>query len=307
MLNTENQRTEASGGTPVSRIPANEHNGQNTSSPRRAPAKRGDPRTAKGKMLVSRNATKHGLTSTSPVAGGESQEAWEEYYQRMREDLGPVGAAEEAVVHTLAAACWRRPRAMRREAQLMDFRRDEFEFSALDRWPREIEEVVLDGLGCRIGEAMALLECLEQLDHTIPLDNEEIINALYLPSVVCTAESLPGWLIFPREGDSWTPDDLERWICAFAEHLKTKPMELKRNAVTKGRGILDNKQKRRAYQERLELDTLFSRVSDLELVMRYEAHLDRVIDRALKELELLQRARAGEMAPLPERIEVTVN
>ncbi len=131
-------------------------------------------------------------------------------------------------------------------------------------------------------------------------------NALLLPAVLCT-DTNPPWLVFPQDGDSWTSRDIDRWILALAEDLGTTPVEVTRTAVTKGRAILERKRKRQAFQEQLEVEELFSNVSQIELIIRYEAHLDKIIDRALKQLELLQRARGGEMPPLPERIEVSLS
>jgi hypothetical protein len=41
--------------------------------------KRSGPKTAAGKRAVSQNATTHGITSLSPVAGGEDAAEWEEF------------------------------------------------------------------------------------------------------------------------------------------------------------------------------------------------------------------------------------
>lgn len=42
-----------------------------------------------------------------------------------------------------------------------------------------------------------------------------------------------------------------------------------------------------------------------EAIQRYEAHLDRALDRAYRRLEVLQRARNNDLPP-PERVDVTV-
>gem|GEM_PF-2759646 len=276
-------------------------------SPAKAPAKRGGgPRTVKGKKISSRNAIKHGITSSSPVAGGESQEEFEAFLQGMRGYFLPDGVPEEAEVYTMTSLYWRRPRVEKREAHRIDARLAELESKAVEQWPTTVEERMLDELDCDLDEAVALLEGLERLDHSISINAKDVSNALFLPAVVCT-RALPHWLIFPPPDGSWTPSDMERWICALAEHLRTSPSELTRTALSKGRGILENKQRRRTAHERLEREALFSSAADIELDLRFEVAYDRMIDRSLKRLELLQRVRGGETPPLPERIEVSVS
>jgi hypothetical protein len=281
------------------------------------PARRGGgPRTAEGKRVVAQNAIKHGLTSASPVAGGESQEDWETHLEGLRKDFAPVGTIEEIKVHELASLLWRKQRAMRYEARLIDARLEAFGSSAstmIKRPPTDTEEI-LDKLDCDLVEAISLIECLEQLDDSSPLQAGEVCNALFLPAIACTNETLPTWLVFPSEGKTWTCSDIRRWLSALAEHLGTTVEDLRRDALAKGRAILEDRRKRRAAQERLERkgliperEALFPLRTDLEVILRYENAMDRMIDRTLKQLELPQRARSGELPPSPQRIEVSVN
>jgi hypothetical protein len=276
----------------------------------------GGPRTAEGKRVVAQNATKHGLTSASPVAGGESQDDWEAHLEGMCEVFKPVGAFEKALVQVLASALWRKQRVMRYEVSLIDARLGTLGSSAsmMIRRPPTIAEEMLDELGCDLVEAIALLEHLDQLDDSTSLQTEEVCNALLLLVSVCIEDALPKWLVFPAEGDAWTCSDIRRWMSALAEHLGTTVEDLTRDALAKGRTILEDKRKRRAAQDRLErealrpeLTALFPARVDIDLLLRYEASMDRSIDRTLRQLELVQRARNGELPPPPRRIEVSVN
>src|SRR5262245_13977003 len=74
------------------------------------------PRTAAGKEHVRRNAVKHGLVAREILIPGEDLEALEELARRMRAELHPVGAEEEALVERMIACCWRLRRPARVEA-----------------------------------------------------------------------------------------------------------------------------------------------------------------------------------------------
>ena len=65
------------------------------------------PRTAAGKEHVRPNAVKHGLVAREILIPGEDLEALEELAGRMRAELHPVGAEEEALVERIGRASCR--------------------------------------------------------------------------------------------------------------------------------------------------------------------------------------------------------
>jgi hypothetical protein len=69
------------------------------------------PKTDTGKQSSSRNATRHGLTSTQIVIPGEAQSAYEELLRGMHQSYAPVNAAERVLVDQIAANVWRLMRA----------------------------------------------------------------------------------------------------------------------------------------------------------------------------------------------------
>jgi hypothetical protein len=79
---------------------------KNTGRPKRPTG----PRTARGKRASSKNATRHGILSRSPVIGSESERDWEEHLRGIRASLRPVGQYEEVLVHRAALNRWRRAR-----------------------------------------------------------------------------------------------------------------------------------------------------------------------------------------------------
>jgi hypothetical protein len=68
--------------------------------------KRG-PKTEAGKLRSSRNATRHGLLSSTIVLEGESHRRFAKLVSQFYEELQPVGEVQRQIVETAAAARWR--------------------------------------------------------------------------------------------------------------------------------------------------------------------------------------------------------
>jgi len=65
------------------------------------------PVTPEGKERSARNATRHGLLSSTIVLEGESQERFDALLSELTADLQPRNSVETALVETMAAARWR--------------------------------------------------------------------------------------------------------------------------------------------------------------------------------------------------------
>jgi hypothetical protein len=74
------------------------------------------PRTATGKAAASQNACKHGLFAREALAPGEDETAFEELAARLRQELAPEGAIEEALCARIAGCLWRLRRIVRLES-----------------------------------------------------------------------------------------------------------------------------------------------------------------------------------------------
>src|SRR6476619_1718939 len=73
------------------------------------------PKTDTGKQTSSRNAIRHGLTSTQIVLPGEDQSAYEELLRGMHQSYATANEAERVLVDQIAANAWRLMRAQRVE------------------------------------------------------------------------------------------------------------------------------------------------------------------------------------------------
>src|SRR5215212_6917373 len=87
--------------------------------PTPSPSKRG-PRTPEGKARSALNALRHGLRARAFALLPEEDPAlWDEHLCDLRSGYGPMDAAEEKLVTTLAVAMWKEIRADRQEAEVL--------------------------------------------------------------------------------------------------------------------------------------------------------------------------------------------
>jgi hypothetical protein len=75
------------------------------------------PRTAEGKAVVARNATRHGIYSSVPVIPGEDPNAWEAHRAGVVDSLAPAGLLEVNLAERAALLLWRLQRLARYEAE----------------------------------------------------------------------------------------------------------------------------------------------------------------------------------------------
>ena len=82
------------------------------------------PKGPRGKAVVSRNAEKHGVLSTTPVLDIEDRAEWEAHLRGMIESLQPEGHHETVLVHNIATYQWRKSRVVRYETEMISLYTD---------------------------------------------------------------------------------------------------------------------------------------------------------------------------------------
>jgi hypothetical protein len=78
------------------------------------------PRTAEGKAAVALNAVKHGLRAQAVVLPGEEPDEYEQYRERMLEDLQPQDLQEMEQAERIVDLAWRLRRAGRYHSAVFD-------------------------------------------------------------------------------------------------------------------------------------------------------------------------------------------
>jgi hypothetical protein len=82
------------------------------------------PKGPRGKAVVSRNAERHGVLSTTPVLDIEDPAEWEAHLRGMTESLQPEGHHETVLVHQIATYQWRKSRVVRYETEMISLYTD---------------------------------------------------------------------------------------------------------------------------------------------------------------------------------------
>ena len=77
-------------------------------------------RSSEGKQTVARNATRHNLSSASPVLAGEDKLDFERFLFECKIDLAPHTHTEHALVEQIAFAEWKLLRASQWETRIID-------------------------------------------------------------------------------------------------------------------------------------------------------------------------------------------
>src|SRR4051812_6637886 len=85
------------------------------------------PRTSGGEVIVSRNATTHGIYSNVPVVPGECPDEWEMHRAGVVASLAPVGLLEVNLAERVALLMWRLQRLARYETETVATAMEEVE------------------------------------------------------------------------------------------------------------------------------------------------------------------------------------
>jgi hypothetical protein len=299
------------------------------------------PKTARGKRTVSRNAVKHGFLAREVViTAGDGEESLKEFHdlaERLCELYEPVGVVEESLVQTIAACWWRKARVLRAENGEIRRRLDTL---AVDRVLRNSDKGNLD-LALSHME-LGLFNAENPGDNNLSTRERWSImqvaqsdlrghhsGLVYLSALLKTAKS-------EIAGDGHLSERIAKeifyrfcfWDCLFALTCLASPTEGKKEdrpseqvadkAADEKRAdlvaFIDSRLERLSTfeeyatdREKLAVDAEARSFSlppgdATDKLLRYEAHLDRQLYRAMDQLERLQRQRRGEEVPPPLNI-----
>jgi hypothetical protein len=297
------------------------------------------PKTAAGKILSRLNAATHGVLSSLQVLPHvERQCDWEAHCRALFADLKPVGYLETSLVERITLYFWRLGRVARHEREVVAIRQESLaeEIAESRREKAKINRLCEDSpmpvfgvsndmhpdeVISRPGKAkkeLALLEGFPKVPDTAVLTPSHammLIGAIEgVSKVDMYDEDFPS---FPGVPDNVTLDDFDKWtagivrgawkVIATAADMSLE--SLYAMAVTRARGELAGARAERK-QVLTQLDRgrrlrLLPGNHDLEMIGRYESHIERGLYRALHELQRLQAVRVGLIAP-PLAVDVTL-
>jgi hypothetical protein len=295
------------------------------------------PKTERGKRAVSRNAIKHGLLAREVViTAGDGEENLEEFnalLERLWESYEPMGVVEESLIQTIATCWWRKARVIRAENGEIRKRLDTLK---LDQALRNSDTVnltlVVSNLELGFFDRENPADKIPSTEQWAAIQGHQTTlrahrnGLLYLRAVLETAKAemaKDGFLSdgtrsdIIREFGCW--DYLLSLQCSQAgppasktearssEKIADPQTQQRANTVAVIEDRLERIRKFNGYalrSENLTADAEARRFSfpssdATDKLIRYEAHLDRQLYRAMDELERQQRRRKGESVPPP--------
>ena len=300
------------------------------------------PKTVRGKRIVARNAIKHGFLAREVViTAGEGEETVEEFYSLidgLGEYYAPVGVVEELLVQTVATCWWRKARVLRAENGEIRRRLDT---AAVDLALRNSDEVNLylmlrqldlglfnaeNGGDDKVSTRERWLAMQAAQNNLRGHHSGLTYLSVLLQKAKSEIASEDGISEKTRMG---IVEAFCFWDCLFALTCSNAgPPELK--VDDQPPAIVEEKESGKKLadvvafiDERLERISLFrgyalereklNRDSETrsfslppavatDKLLRYEAHLDRQLYRAMDQLERVQRQRRGDNVPPPLNI-----
>lgn len=281
---------------------------------------RNGPRTARGKAIASRNALKHGIFSDAIVLKGESRERYQSLLKSLWETLEPEGRLEELLVEKLAAISWRHRRLLVAESAEIRKNTEFLEWDQQNREREEAEEIGSSaffpgnhGLMRKICNPNVLERCLEllaELRQGIETDgfdkerDESIFRRVYGDESHLYKTLWDEYLEWLDTAEI-SEGERKRQGCATPEQCKQIVLRELGAEIRR----LERYQKAHASVEcdRTKLEMLRRGIphsTELDHLLRYETSMERAFDRALGQLERVQRLRRGQ--PVAPRIDVNV-
>ena len=287
---------------------------------------KGGPVTQEGKEVVKWNATRHGIRSPAPVVPGvEKVEDWEEHRDRVLESLQPEGHLELVLAERVALLSWRLHRVTRYETEsialfqekaeddLADMRRfasrvlgaahpedvrsnlkaARSDHRLLKRLPKLQDDKHLSSF-----DADRILWAVVEVTDRVAEDEiapEDLLEEISIPGVPESAEEREGY-------EGWSAGAVRAGVEAIATATGEDSEELLDVATDSARREVIRKEQAAEQVERnlerMSRERLLPDEKTLEKVSRYEAHLSRLLFKALHELEALQVRRSGGVVPL---------
>jgi len=279
-------------------------------------AKSTGPRTPRGRAASKMNAIKHGILShevlLSSRLGRESVEEFEALHQRFVEDLQPEGPLEEMLVDQIVTAHWRQRRALTAEAgeiarglHVIKRRRDLGPAPSVMR----LQSLVWSDPALALEQSAAgnavLAEWLTEMRRTVKV--EGALTEASIQSLAALLGGKPSSLVeeledFRRSLDPapGNPDAAQR------EDVKTETIAFLDRRIDFHRTM----RRHWADQDEQENDARLAAAmlpsnEVLDKIQRYETKLERQIQRAMVQLERVQRMRRGETIPAPLSVDLS--
>jgi hypothetical protein len=259
----------------------------------------GGPRTARGKKASSGNSRTHGIFATALLLREESAAEFNGLLQGFRDYFRPEGTPEDVLVEELATLKWRQRRLLNAEkAEIQSGR--EFNPRTAERERENRLEFAMGELSVTT-ESFGLLEkatnplilrqvteLLDSLEFSItkkgldPMEDRSVIAKIFGEDCLCDLRQQ-----YEICDDPTVDLPIEERIAKFIHCLRAE----------KARFTREEKRLKKLSEQKEKMEIESSWVPEapkLERLLRYAASIERSFERALNQLERLQRYRLGQ-------------
>lgn len=282
------------------------------------------PRTAAGKAVVSQNAVRHGLRAQRVVIEGESQAEFDDFRNRLIDQLAPADTMETLLADRIAAGFWRLRRTGQIEARIFDEMRQalyaEQKQAAGPADDPRFDDVLLEDFNSL---PSGLLKAFEESDADASFrdptalpdaiaklkqdchQSPELVDRLseWERSARAAAEIPPGRYSIPAAREQ---------LCGLLELVRKRPempqkfqTELER-AVVLLLFLEELVERRRKPNLGKTLHRDFKGANILDKFIRYESRIERSLYKAMHELQRLQAGRQTGPSAAPIAIDMNI-
>jgi hypothetical protein len=265
------------------------------------------------------NALRHGLLSDEPVviAGAETVADYRKVRRRILHDLHLVGAMELALGEQIVRTWWRLRRVPLYEAAVLseEMRRVDQEVAAeIGKEPAKHERKInpwhpLAEIGrATLKGSLELLKRMPRMWPGAPVKPQRALDLLFFVAQVAKV-SLDETVLFGvpddpvlRSAHRWSVGNVRDAMTSIALKADCDPAGLEVRAQFRARQMLmwsdaEAEPLRAKRQERQRLH-LLPQQPVLDRIVRYEAHLNRLLWKYQTQLDVAQARRRGESTPL---------
>ena len=283
------------------------------------------PRTSQGKATSKLNATTHGIFSSVVVLKGESQQEYDALLSGLQEACQPVGALENILVDKMATILWRHKRLILAEVgeigqnwlpsdlfKLPKIGRVQARhqipyYTSSDNRPKGILTISSDTSTL----AACVLGLKDLRNHLREQGFDEEWDRLQLHRIYAAGwadlSTLPAdyehWLHSSKAGTAEPETDVNNR--ARVKECQAHAVEAVEQEIDRFQKIIDKRDALEPERQKLaKLQGNIPAVEVMDRILRYEASLERAFDRALTQLERLQRMRLGQPIAPPLKLDV---
>ena len=284
------------------------------------------PSTSAGKQLAARNSLKHGLLAEEVVIdqgeGAEDKQQFNALLTDLVTQFSPAGPLEEILIEKIAACYWRMRRANRYEVgilrQKLDTMTDDYYAKNKKLTDVEIDAEIADKQASikTAREQYRLFKGAGASGRDVATSYHLKKNWAWLKKQFIDAENtvvyIPGGRFGSETEDStMTPRQIHKKMlekgCSEADiwevHMGFCEMYVNKTTVEIKKLQKDKTDNQLRLQRIQKINSLPPK-SEMDNLLRYETAIERQMYQAIRELERLQRLRAGDHVPAPMQLEI---